>query len=464
MPMVPVVDFWSSVTDISVNELTRALKGQSAAWPKVIVAPDDRQPLASALGINIADTVEAGTQDDIRAKTRQGYLAVIRASDLDARIRALSLGGKDLVGVDHITKLSDWPLIATVTAPASDKWTAGGTWTINAGGDMFLDRGVRNTTLEKGMGVNYPFDGGTAKVTGHCRCSPSQQIPNELVPIVKRTGNAGMVREFVMAANLTLANLENPVPDSPTWHLSGTHFGGPPRLLPMFTNAGIDWVSLANNHMADYGSDGIIQTRKHLTTAGIPFSGAGRNLAEAGQIAYLQANGLKVGIVACVLVPGVKINASDSHAGTFGCKTRFTLPKIAEARQNADVVIVFAHWGNEFHRDPFDSQITLAQKWVDAGADLVLGAHTHVYGGLQELSGKPVVYSMGNFIFDQYWSTPTMESALTEITFQGTRVVQIRLHPYVILDQAQPNFLNPATDDGKALLEEVKTVSDKLGW
>ena len=93
-----------------------------------------------------------------------------------------------------------------------------------------------------------------------------------------------------------------------------------------------------------------------------------------------------------------------------------------------------------------------------------MGSHPHLYGGLQDIEGKPVIYSMGNFIFDQYWSTATMESALTEITFQGDHVVQIRLHPYVILDQAQPNLLNPATDDGKAFLGQVKQVADSIGW
>ena len=140
------------------------------------------------------------------------------------------------------------------------------------------------------------------------------------------------------------------------------------------------------------------------------------------------------------------------------------MPRIAEARQNADVVIVFPHWGNEYHREPFASQAPLAKAWVDAGADLVLGAHPHVWGGLQEIDGHSVIYSMGNFIFDQYWSTATMEGALTEMTFQGTKLVQLRLHPTIILDQAQPNLLNPATDDGKALMKAVRTVSTTIDW
>jgi poly-gamma-glutamate synthesis protein (capsule biosynthesis protein) len=312
--------------------------------------------------------------------------------------------------------------------------------------------------------VNYPFQGGTATVTGHCRCSPSQQLPNGIVPTYKRTGNAGVVRDFLLAADLTIANLENPIPDNPSWHLSGTQFGGPPKLLGMFNYAGIDWVSLANNHIMDYGGDGIAQTRANLKTAGIPFGGAGKNAAQAGEISYLKANGLKIAMVACVGVVPYSYSTANRPGGAQ-CKAQYTVPRIQEARQNADVVIVFAHWGNEYHREPFAKQPDLAKQWIDAGADLVLGAHPHVWGGLQEIDNHSVVYSMGNFIFDQYWSTPTMEGALAEITFQGTKVVQIGLHPMIILDQAQPNFLNPATDqDAKALAKDIKAVADGLGW
>lgn len=464
MPLVPVVSFWSTRESITLGELKKALQGQSSTYPHVMVEQAHREAIAAALNITLADAVENGDLDQIREKTRDGYLALIPASDLGPRVRALSIGGASLVGEDHVKKLSDWPLTATLQIPVNQKWDASATWTIVAGGDMFLDRGVRNTTLEKGKGVNYPFQGGTARVTGHCRCSPSQQLPNGIVPTYVRTGNAGVVRDFLKGADLAIANLENPIPNSPSWHLSGTHFGGPPKLLAMFPYAGIDWVSLANNHITDYGADGIAQSRANLKKAGIPFAGAGKNLAQAGEISYLKANGLTVAMVACVGVVPI-VYAGEHKSGGAPCKAKYTVPRIQEARQHADVVIVFAHWGNEYHRDPFDKQPALAKAWVDAGADLILGAHPHVWGGLQEIEGHSVVYSMGNFIFDQYWSTATMEGALAEITFQGTKVVQIGIHPMIILDQAQPNFLNPATDmDAKALSKDIKAAADKLGW
>jgi poly-gamma-glutamate capsule biosynthesis protein CapA/YwtB (metallophosphatase superfamily) len=464
MPMVPVVGFWSTQESISSHDLKAALQGQNGDFKGVIVPAADQNAIGQALGIQMDSSIQTGSPADILAKVRSGWLGVVRGSDLGPQMRALAIDGTDLVGEDHVQKLSAWPFVATVSAPSNDAWDQANTWTIAAGGDMFMDRGVENYTIKTfGRGVNYPFQGGTAVVTGHCACSPSAQIPNELVPTVRRTGHAGAVRSLVQGADLAIANLENPVPDSPTWHLSGTIFGGPPRLLGMFTYAGIDWVSLANNHMYDYGPTGIAQTRANLKKEGIPFGGAGADLEEASKISYLDVDGRKIGIVACQEIVSA-INAGPSNAGTLSCKSKTTVPLVEEARQNADVVIVFPHWGHEFFREPFDSQPKLAQKWIDAGADIVMGAHPHVFGGLQQIDGKPVIYSMGNFIFDQYWSTDTMEGALSEITFQGNRVVQIRLHPYVILDQSQPNLLNPATDDGKQLLKEIRQVSDPMGW
>jgi poly-gamma-glutamate synthesis protein (capsule biosynthesis protein) len=313
----------------------------------------------------------------------------------------------------------------------------------------------------KGKGVDYPFDGGTARVTGHYCCSPS--AVKARVPSYVRTGKQGIVRHLVKGADLAIANLENPIPDNPSWHLNGFIFGGEPRSLQGFLDAGIDWVSLANNHVYDYAGLGVLQTRQNLLAAGLKFGGLGKNLNQAGQISYVQAPGVKVAIIACVAV-GKAAWASATKSGGFPCKNVYVLPRIAEARRNADMVIVFPHWGIEYNRNPLPSQRKLAAAWVAAGADLILGSHTHVFGAIDDINGHVVIYSMGNFVFDQYWSTATMESAIPEMTFEGTRLVQLRLHPDIILDQAQPNLLNPATDDGRAILKAVRTASTTLDW
>ena len=119
----------------------------------------------------------------------------------------------------------------------------------------------------------------------------------------------------------------------------------------------------------------------------------------------------------------------------------------------------------EYTRQPLPSMRKHAARWVEAGADLVLGAHSHVAGAIEEIEGAPVLYSLGNLIFDQNWSTNTMESALLEATFHGDQLVELRLRPYIIHDTQQPNFLDPSKGEGRKLLLEMKQASsDWLDW
>ena len=131
-------------------------------------------------------------------------------------------------------------------------------------------------------------------------------------------------------------------------------------------------------------------------------------------------------------------------------------------RAGADVIVVFPHWGVEYTRQPLESTRKHAARWIEAGADMVLGAHSHVAGSLEEVDGAPVLYSLGNLIFDQHWSTNTMESALLEATFHGDQLVEMRLRPYIIHDTSQPNFLDPAKGEGRRLLLEMRQASS--GW
>ena len=89
-------------------------------------------------------------------------------------------------------------------------------------------------------------------------------------------------------------------------------------------------------------------------------------------------------------------------------------------------------------------------------------AHSHVAGAIEDIEGTPVLYSLGNLIFDQHWSTNTMESALLEATFHGDRLMELRLRPYIIHDTSQPNFLDPASGEGRRLLQSMKAAS--AGW
>jgi poly-gamma-glutamate synthesis protein (capsule biosynthesis protein) len=256
------------------------------------------------------------------------------------------------------------------------------------------------------------------------------------------------------------------MPTTPDWrfHSSGFIFSGRPDLTRIFTLAGIDWVSLANNHIKDYGSDGIRDTRRVLRRHGLAFGGAGKDLAEARRISYLDVADVRLAIVPCVDVAKA-VWAAPGVSGATPCVDRYIVKDIKRARRQADVVIVFPHWGVEYTRQPSPSMRKHAARWVRAGADLILGAHSHVAGAIEDIDGIPALYSLGNLIFDQHWSTNTMESALLEATFAGPRLVSLRLHPYIVHAASQPNLLDPSTGEGRRLLQAVRKASaDWLDW
>jgi poly-gamma-glutamate synthesis protein (capsule biosynthesis protein) len=135
---------------------------------------------------------------------------------------------------------------------------------------------------------------------------------------------------------------------------------------------------------------------------------------------------------------------------------------IADARAaGAQVVIVFPHWGVEYTTSVSAQQSRLGRAAINAGADLVIGNHSHWAGAVEIYRGKPIWYALGNLVFDQTWSEPTMEGITLELTFDGARLVQAAMRPHIILDKAQPNFMDPA-GSGKVVMDQVLNASKGL--
>ena len=130
----------------------------------------------------------------------------------------------------------------------------------------------------------------------------------------------------------------------------------------------------------------------------------------------------------------------------------------------ADLVIVFPHWGVEYRAKPPAAQQKLARMIIDAGADMIIGNHAHWAAAMEVHAGRPIWYALGNFVFDQTWSEPTMEGISLELTFQGADLVQARMRPHIILDRAQPNFLDPAGDGGIVLGQVYSASKGLLPW
>ena len=321
------------------------------------------------------------------------------------------------------------------------------------GGDIVLDRGQNYMVIQQGAGIDFPMDGGYAAITGRV---PESSIYSETGTIhqftAARTGGAGAVRTYLSGADLTLANFENPVIEAAVWHPDATTFTGDLRLMPVLDQAGIDGVTLGNNHILDAGTSGLAETLGHLDAAGIARAGAGMDLASAREPMIFELGDTTVGVLSYLDVPSYQWAwATASAPGTAPLEEDVVREDIDRLREEADVVIVMPHWGVEYTATPEPGQVDLAHAALDAGADALVGGHAHWPKGIELYDGKPIFYGVGNFLLDQSWSEETSTGIFAEITLYEDEVIQTEAVPFVLLDYAQPNFLLPKAGGDRAL-------------
>ena len=465
VPIVPVVDFRSALLSVGVVDVRAILNGHQATFKSLELVSTEADPILAAIGVDRPDVASrlilaasvAVIDKDLAAHSDR--LAFIRADAVTPAVRALAWGSRTLFGVDRVKSAAAWQLNAALpttigTAPA---FNPAAVWTMVAGGDIMLDRGVAKAVTVQKRGVDFPFSGGTARITGRHCCS----LLGWPTVVAVRTGNAGAVRSLLKGADLAVANFENPAPDNFKYHTQGTVFSANPRLIAGLKDAGIDYVSLGNNHIGDAGPVGLLQTLANLDKYGIRHSGAGRNLAAARTPAIMTVDGVKVAILSYDTIAKYYA-AGTNKAGSAQLTAANVKVDVAAARKaGAQIVIVYPHWGTEYSPRPFSAEQTLARAVIDAGADMIIGNHAHWVGAMEIYKGRPIWYALGNFVFDQIWSEPTSEGLLLQLTFRGTHLVQVRLQPTVILDGAQPNLLDPARD-GRVVLGQLYDASGKM--
>lgn len=257
--------------------------------------------------------------------------------------------------------------------------------TVLFGGDVMLDRSLRAAMEKEGEDFIFSCLGDTLK-----------------------------------EADLTIVNLEGPITENPSVSISSnigdpnnTRFAFAPRAAALLKRQGIDVVSIANNHAYDFGADGVRSTMRLLREAGVQHFG--EPFAESDY--RTEVRGVPLAFIG--------YNEFQTHAdGTWGPSTS-TVHRIEGARADGYLPIVFAHWGDEY--EPVPERVKrLAREWIDAGAELVIGAHPHIVQEHEVFAGKHIYYSLGNLFFDQYWNDAVREGLLVEVTFSSNGVQDVR--------------------------------------
>ena len=182
-------------------------------------------------------------------------------------------------------------------------------------------------------------------------------------------------------------------------------FRADPAHASLLHDMGADLVSLANNHAYDYGEVSLTDTLDTLQSIGMPYAGAGRNLAEAVRPVYYIAGDLKIAFLSATQIervdnPDTK-GATETSPGVFRCRdVDMLLQAVSEAKANSDFVVVYIHWGTESTTELDWAQKEQAPRIAAAGADLIIGDHPHVLQGIDYIGNTPVIYSLGNFLFN----------------------------------------------------------------
>lgn len=225
------------------------------------------------------------------------------------------------------------------------------------------------------------------------------------------------VSDVIGQSDLLVVNTENPFTTSSNAVKPDVPLKADPSYIKYVNGTNYTVVSAnANNHVFDYGIDGMQDSIKNLDSANIAHIGAGNNKAEATKPFTMEKNGHNITVFNFMdsenfaeYSQEVLPKATDTSAGFAAWDDEESPKQIAQAKNNSDFVIVYMHYGNEYSRSPNENQEKISHKSIDAGADAVVGSHAHVTQGVEMYNGRPIFYNLGNFIFDQ--SNPATHSA-----------------------------------------------------
>jgi poly-gamma-glutamate synthesis protein (capsule biosynthesis protein) len=255
------------------------------------------------------------------------------------------------------------------------------------------------------------------------------------------------VAALLKDTDLAVANLECCIATAGEKGTNRFSFKAPVECVPALKRY-FSAVTVANNHSGDWGKEGFTSELDVLEREKLPYFGGGRNLEQARRPVILLSHGRRVALLGYCDFPPRRYAADRNTPGTTWLVEENVLAdiKLARTRDKADIVIPYLHWGVEHTRMPEEYQVKLARKMIDAGADAVIGAHPHIPQTVDWYRGKPIVYSLGNFVFNYYPHDPAIYFGwMVRLTFGPSGVSEVKTNVIRIEPTGLPRPVN-ATD------------------
>ncbi len=404
---------------IGSTQTGRLLFGEVANWhevgcpiplPVTVFAIDNMAPQGSSPAETVAD------YEALVAKLDEtpGGLAMVRIEMIDSRVNTLEIDGLN-------------PLVASGTE-------AEPIVKVGVAGDIIFGRNGGNRQRDFG---DYSM--------------PMYQV-----------------KDFLSTFDVTVANfecfvsetIEPPEIDNPYT----LDFVTGPESLQGLALAGIDAVTMANNHAvysdAGYGLPGMRDTIRYLNEADIPPFGVGESLDEARAPWTIEVNGLSIafygvdGVTANIDIPvdsavvDVNVAATATEGGTNPLQMDQCAADIERLAGEHDIVLPYFHMGEQYKWSPVQWVVDVSRQCIDAGATAMISSHPHATMGMEFYKGKPIFYSIGNFVYDQMFSVETRQGYFLDLTFRGKNLVGFRTHGVEIMDFVQPRFMSSREQAG----------------
>ena len=386
---------------------------------RLVAAPGVTTPSGASRAETNAEVLRSVRRD-------RRTVGLLPAHAMDPTVRAALVDG-----VDPMRSPRRYPVTTDGRAPSS-------VVTISVGGDVMMDRRVGESMARTGDFA-----------------APFRAVADRLA-----------------AADVTVVNLESTLATlgPPTQGIES--FAADPRVRSGLRLAGVDVVSLANNHAGDFGPPSLLRTIDLLRSRGFAVFGAGADSRRADKPAVLIRDGVTIAFVGFNAI-GETPSAAPGRAGASSlsmpprtgpldrARLRALTSQVRDLAERVDVVVVVPHWGTQYTSAPVGEQSEVGRALLDAGADIVVGGHPHwVQAVERHRGGRLIVHSLGNLVFDMDFSVETMQGVVAELVVWDDRVVAVDYVPYVIGTDWVPRWVDPERR-GRAVLERMWAASEQ---
>lgn len=281
----------------------------------------------------------------------------------------------------------------------------------------------------------------------------------------------------IAAADLAVALLENPLSGDPSPCTGCTTFVGDEKAAQGFADVGLDIISLAGNHAGDGGQTAYANTVSALESAGVKFTGTGKTDEQLLKPAIAEIEGRRVGIVAADDIAyfywsyapdgtSYSTNRFSDYANGSGAVNQERVARLKQIKQEykLDELIVFMSWGIEYTNKATEHQQELARALIDNGVDIVLGSHPHWVQNIEFYKEKPIIYSLGNFIFDQTHTLATRQGVTLELVYANEVLKTLHFTPHQTCGYHQTgNNLTAKYLAGEVSLNQVRQTAEANG-